>query len=97
MPAVTRTHRLTVDPQNVDVFLSRRAAAIGVIRAGYPGLTGTRLIRHDDETFTDTWQWASPEQMRAAAAAARTLPQVGAAMSLARDHTAIDGVVVDER
>jgi hypothetical protein len=35
--------------------------------------------------------------MRAAAVAARSMPEVAAAMSLVRDNAPVDGEVVDER
>jgi hypothetical protein len=95
--AVVRTHRYRVDPADLEELLRRRAKLIAAIRAAYTGLAEVRLTRLDDETFTDAWRWDSAEQMRAALAAAPTLPEARAAMSLTRDSTAEDGEIVDER
>jgi hypothetical protein len=92
-----RIHRYTVDPADHDEFLARRAAVIGAVRAQHPGLLQALLIRLDDGTFIDYWRWESPEQMRAALAAAPGFPEIPAAMSLTRDRTNEDGEIVDER
>ena len=94
--AVIRTHQYTVDPDALTEFLSRRAAAIAAVRSRCPGLAHTRVVRHEDGSYTDTWQWESAAQMNDALAA-MPLPEVGAAMSLVRDHDARDGEVLDER
>jgi hypothetical protein len=65
------------------------------VRSAYPGLTGTRLTRLDDGTFTDTWLWDTAERMRAASPAT-SLPEARAAMSMVRDHTARNGEIIDE-
>ena len=93
---VTKTHHYTVEPADLDELLARRAALITAVRAAYPGLTGTRLTRLEDGTFTDTWRWDTAERMRAARPATE-LPEARAAMSLVRDHTARNGEVLDER
>jgi hypothetical protein len=94
--AVTRTHRYTVDPADLPEFLSRRAALITTIRKTYPGLVEVRLTRLPDGTLTDSWRWDSAEHMQNALAAAPTLAEVGAAMSLTRDSSAEDGEIIDE-
>lgn len=94
--ARTRTHHYAIEQADLDEFLARRAGAISAVRDTCPGLTSTRLIRQDDGSYTDTWRWESAEKM-AAALAAMPLPEVRAAMSLVRDHEAVDGEVVDER
>ncbi|MGN6175692.1 MAG: hypothetical protein ACTHPS_22500 [Streptosporangiaceae bacterium] len=94
--AVTRTHHYPVDEADVPELLARRAAVIAAIRAAYPGLSHTRLIRLEDGTFTDTWRWDSAGQMQAALAA-MPIPEARAAMSLTRDATAQDGEIIDER
>ena len=85
--AVSRTHRYSVDPTDLDELIARRAELIAAIRAAHPGLSEARLTRLEDGSFTDVWRWDSAEQMQAAQAA----------MSLTRDATAIDGEIVDER
>jgi hypothetical protein len=95
--AVSRTHRYTVDPADLDELLARRATLITAIRAAHPGLAEARLTRLEDGTFTDVWRWDSAEQMQAALADMARFPQARAAMSLTRDRTAVDGEIVDER
>jgi heme-degrading monooxygenase HmoA len=92
-----RIHRYTVDPDNLDEFIDRRAALIAAMRDRHPGLTETRLVRLDDGTFIDTWRWASADEMRAAFASVPDMPEVRAAMSLTRDASNEDGEVVDDR
>jgi hypothetical protein len=95
--AVSRTHRYSVDPSDLDELISRRAELIAAMRAAHPGLSEARLTRLDDGTFTDVWRWDSAEQMQAARADMASFPQARAAMSLTRDATAVDGEIVDER
>jgi hypothetical protein len=91
-----RQHHYTVDPAELPQHLARRATAIAAIRAGHPGLVRTQLIRLEDGTFTDTWHWNTAEEMSAAFAAARSIPEIGPAMALIRDSTAQNGEVVQE-
>jgi len=95
--AVSRTHRYTIDPADLDELIARRATLIAAIRAAHPGLAEARLTRLEDGTFTDVWRWDSAEQMQAALADMARFPQARAAMSLTRDATAVDGEIVDER
>jgi hypothetical protein len=95
--ADVRIHRYAIDPADIEELLARRAALITAIRADHPGLVEARLIRLEDGKFIDAWRWGSAEQMQAALAAAPTIPEVAAAMSLTRDRTAEDGEIVDER
>jgi EmrB/QacA subfamily drug resistance transporter len=94
---LVRHHHYTVDPADLSEHLARRAKAIDAIRADHPGLVGTRLTRMQDSTFTDAWYWDSAENMKAAFAATREIPEVGPAMAYVSDHTAQNGEVVDER
>jgi Antibiotic biosynthesis monooxygenase len=95
--AVSRTHRYSVDPGDLEEFLARRAAVIDAIRAAHPGLSEARLTRLEDGTFTDVWRWDSAEQMQAAAADMARFPQARDAMALTKDRTALDGEIIDER
>ncbi len=95
--AVSRTHRYTVDPADLDELIARRATLITALRAAHPGLAEARLTRLEDGTFTDVWRWDSAEQMQAALADMARFPQARAARSLTRDATAVDGEIVDER
>jgi hypothetical protein len=96
--AVSRTHRYSVDPADLDELIARRATLIAAIRAAHPGLTETRLTRLEDGTCTDVWRWDSAEQMGAAMAdMPRFGAQAGAAWALTRDASSIDGEIVDER
>jgi hypothetical protein len=96
--AVSRTHRYTVDPADLEELIARRARLIAAVRAAHPGLTQTRLTRLEDGTCTDVWSWDSTEQMQAALAdMPRFGAQAGAAWSLTRDATHLGGDIVDER
>jgi heme-degrading monooxygenase HmoA len=92
-----RIHRYTVDPKDFEEFLTRRAVLIAAIRTAQPGLVETRLVRLGNDTFIDTWRWDSAEHMQAGFAAAPTIPEIPAAMSLTRDATNNDGEIIDER
>lgn len=78
--AVLRVHHYTVD----------------AIRADHPGLSKTSLVKLEDGTYTDTWQWESAEQMGTAFAAAGTVAEIAPAMSLTTNATATTGEVVSE-
>ncbi|HEX6673764.1 MAG TPA: hypothetical protein VF486_01895 [Actinomycetes bacterium] len=97
MAAVSRTHRYSVDPADLDELIARRAALIGAIREAHPGLSEARLTRLEDGTFTDVWRWDSAEQMQAAQEDMASFPQARDAMALAKDRTSLDGEIVDER
>lgn len=90
-----RTHRYVVDDADFDEFARRRTTLIAAIRAAHPGLASTRLARMADGSYHDTWQWDSRAAMGAAAADLPNFPQAGAAMSLTRDNTAVDGELID--
>ena len=96
--AVSRTHRYIIDPADLDALIARRATLLTAIRVAHPGLTETRLTRLEDGTCTDVWRWDSAEQMKVALAdMPRVGAQAGAAWSLTRDATHLDGEIVDER
>jgi hypothetical protein len=57
--AVSRTHRYTVDPADLEELIARRTTVIAAIRAAHPGLTEARLTRLEDGTYTDVWRWDS--------------------------------------
>ena len=94
--AVVRTHHYSIDPADLDEFLTRRAALIEAVRAAYPGLAGARLTRLEDATYRDAWRWDTAAQMQAALPAT-TFPEASATLALARDYTADYGEVIDER
>lgn len=91
-----RTTRFTADPADAGLVLERRAQLIGAIRERYAGPTGTRLVRVDERTWVDMWQWDSAEVLDAALAGAPNLPEAAAAFAVARDVTAEQGEVVAE-
>jgi hypothetical protein len=93
--SVVRSHTYTVDPADLEEFLARRASLIGTVRDTHPGLTRALLIKLDDDTYSDTWYWASGEQMAAAFEA--TFPEATLTMALTKEATARNGQVVDER
>ncbi|MEU4159503.1 hypothetical protein [Actinoplanes sp. NPDC026670] len=92
-----RAHTYAVDPADLEEFLARRASLIGTVRETHPGLTAAVLVRLDDDTYTDTWHWASEARLWAALAAISTFPEAPLAMALTRDATAHNGLVVDQR
>jgi hypothetical protein len=91
-----RIHRYIVDPADVEELRAWRATLIDAIRAAFPGLIETRLVRLEDGTFIDAWRWHSAEHMKAALAAA-PFPEAGPAWSLTREASSEDGEIVDER
>jgi hypothetical protein len=95
--AVVRTHHYTVEPDDFEQLLARRAAVIAAVRAAHPGLAETRLIRLADGSFTDIWRWDSAGQLQAALAEMAAFPEARAAMSLTREAAAQNGTIVDER
>lgn len=104
--SMTRITYFTADRADRETLLSRRAALIDAVRAGYPGLAETRLSRLDDEApgtaevsherWVDVWRWDSAADARAATEGAPALPEVGAAFALTRDVVAHQGLLVDE-
>jgi hypothetical protein len=95
--AFVRTHRYTVETGKLDQLLEQRTTLIQGIRSANPAFTTATLIRLADESFLDIWRWESAEAMRAALAAAKTVPLVGATMALMAEHSVVDGEVLDER
>ena len=95
--SVVRMHRYSVDPEQLDEFIKRRAELIDAIRAAPPALAETRLTHLKDGTFTDVWRWDSAEEMAKAAADLPNFPQAFATMSLIKDNTPVDGEIIDER
>jgi heme-degrading monooxygenase HmoA len=95
--SVIRMHTYRVAPADLDEFIHRRSTLIAAIREAHPGLVETRLTHLEDETYTDVWRWNSAEDMAKAGADLPNFPQAGAAMSLTKDRTAVDGEIIDER
>ncbi|WP_440107691.1 hypothetical protein [Streptosporangium sp. H16] len=95
--SVARSHRYSVADADAEEFLARRSSLIATVREGHPGLIRTVLIHLEDGTYTDTWYWATAEQMGAALAALPTFPEAPLTMALTKDGTALNGQVVDER
>jgi quinol monooxygenase YgiN len=95
--AVIRITRYSVDPADTEELLTRRAALISAVRAAFPGLTEARLARLDEQTWVDIWRWDSAEHAQAAFSAAPALPEAQAAFAFAKDATAEQAEIVDER
>ncbi|WP_405488824.1 hypothetical protein [Nocardia sp. NBC_00511] len=90
-------HDFRVVTGRIDALLTRRAELIERLRRSAPGLTETRLTRLENGSYTDTWRWASAEQMLTAL---RDLPGFGRTAlfpGLTLDDTAETGEIVDER
>jgi hypothetical protein len=96
MTTTVRMHTYRVSSDQLTEFLSRRAALVDELRAEHPGLAQVQLIRLEDGTYRDTWQWDSFEQMAAAFPAAGS-PQAVAVQSFLTDADALNGEVVDQR
>lgn len=94
--AVIRATRFTVDTADADTMLVRRAQLLEAVRAAFAGPTEVRLVRLDDETWLDIWQWDSAETLRAALEGAPGLPEATAAFAVTRDASVEQGDVVDE-
>jgi len=95
--SAVRSHTYSVDPADLEEFLARRASLIGTVRETHPGLTMTLLVKLEDDTYSDTWHWASGAQLGAALAALPTFPEAPLTMALTRNATARNGLVVDQR
>ena len=95
--ATVRTHRYTLAPDQVEQFLSQRAALIGQWRAAGFDLVETRLYRLEDGTYLDIWRWASEEVMAKAFGSMGEIPLLGPTLGMTSDHSAVDGELVDAR
>lgn len=67
---------MTVRPENADVFLVRRDAAMAAIREHHPDVSAATLVRLDESRWVDWVEWASLEQAQAAAADAPAIEAV---------------------
>lgn len=94
---VLRMTRFSLDPAKAETMLAKRADLIAAVRAGFPGLTETRLARIDDETWLDQWIWDSVESLETALAGAPSLPEAQVAFSLVRDASEERAELVDQR
>lgn len=95
--AFMRITRFRVAERDVEEMLRRRRTLIEVIRRDHPGLTEARLARSGEEGWMDSWRWDTAAHLQAALAAAPTIPEAGAAFSLATDLSAETAEIVDER
>jgi hypothetical protein len=85
-----------VDPGDLEELIARRATLIESVRSVHSGLTDTRLLRNEDGTYTDAWQWESMDALVAAFPAAGSA-EAEAAMKLTRDAAAINAELIDQR
>jgi quinol monooxygenase YgiN len=92
-----RTHTYRVEPSKLEQLLAQRATLIAGIRAANPGLVETRLVRHEDGTYTDVWRWESAEQMTTALTAAAGFALVNTTLALTQDAAVQNGEIIDER
>jgi hypothetical protein len=81
----------------VEQFLAQRTELIGQWRAAGLDLVETRLYRLEDGMYLDIWRWASDEVMAKAFDTMGELPLIGATRRMTREHSAVDGDLVDER
>jgi quinol monooxygenase YgiN len=94
---IIRTTRFTADPAQTEEVLTRRAALIDALRAATPGPAEARLTRIDERSWLDIWRWESQADLEAAMALAPSLPEAEAAFAVAKEPTAEQGELVDER
>lgn len=94
---VLRMTRFSLDPAKAETMLAKRTDLIAAVRAGFPGLSETRLARIDDETWFDQWSWDSVESLETALAGAPSLPEAQVAFSLVRDASEERAELVDQR
>jgi hypothetical protein len=73
-----------------------RAVPVRRSRCGR-GLVETRLIRHEDGTYTDVWRRESAEQMTTALTAAAGFALVNTTLALTHDAAVQNGEIIDER
>lgn len=92
-----RTHRYTLAPDQVGRFLAQRAELIHQWRAAGLDLVETRLYHLEDGTYLDIWRWASDEVMAKAFDTMGEIPLVRATLGMTREHSAVDGNLIDER
>ncbi|HEU5107614.1 MAG TPA: hypothetical protein VFT95_03475 [Micromonosporaceae bacterium] len=95
--AVLRFTRFTADPADTENMLAKRAALVSAARNAFPGLIETQLARLDDETWIDIWRWNSLEEAQAAVRTAGSIPEVAAAVALARNVTVEFAEAVGDR
>ena len=94
---IIRTVRFKADPAHAEELIARRAELISAVRVAYDGLIEARLAKVGEDTWVDMWRWDSLPSMQAALAGAPALPEAAAAFSLARDLTAEEAELIDER
>lgn len=95
--SIIRITRFTADPAAADELARTHASLVAAVRAASPGPAEARLARIDERTWMSVWSWDSAEDADATSAAARELPEPGAAFALVSDPTAESGEVVDAR
>lgn len=61
---------IAVRPEDAELFLARRDAAMAAIRERFPDLSTATLLRLDERRWVDWVEWVSAEQAHAAAEAA---------------------------
>jgi hypothetical protein len=93
--AVLRLDRFTIDPADAGELVARHAALVAVAKEAFPGLIEAQLAKVDDDAWLTLWRWDSLTSAQAAIAEGPSIPQAGAAFSLAKGLTVEFAEVID--
>jgi hypothetical protein len=93
--AVVRLDRFTIDPADAGDLVARHAALVAVAKDAFPGLIEAQLAKVEDDGWLTVWRWDSLASAKAAMAEAPSIPQAGAAFSLAKGLTVEFAEVID--
>lgn len=74
--------RYRIDPSRAQELEARWQPAVTAIRDRFPGLIAARLIRLDESTFVDAWEWETLEAALTAAEGALSVPEAAALFEL---------------
>ncbi|MBS2535073.1 hypothetical protein KGQ20_20100 [Catenulispora sp. NF23] len=95
--AVLRITRFTIDPADEAEMRARRTTLLAKVHEAFPNrLTGTQLVKVDDETWFDAWRWASRDAYAEVIAVAPTLPEAGNAFAITKDPSLELGDIIEE-
>ena len=92
---VLRLDRFTIDPAYAEELVARHEALVIAAKDAFPGLIEAQLAKVDDDAWLTVWRWDSLASAKAAIAEAPSIPQAGAAFSLAKGLTVEFAEVID--
>ena len=82
--------RFRVASQDAEKLLARWPAAVEAIRTACTGLIDAKLVRIDETTWMDIWQWESHDLAKVAAQTAPSLPSAALMFSLITEPPTIE-------